>query len=342
MLTLGSCGQNFYATMPSNIQALTGSCLVIPCSFTSPQVGSNPVGIWRINHYWYGTNVFTGSQPAANWSGLKVTILGDLKLRNCTTLLEWIGPDNQGVFYFRIEDTYLYQRNPFRYSSPNRPLLTPGGPVMEGMVTSLNCTAPLPCPNQPPSLMWSEALNGTVLWTVLTGINGSLSVSSLLTFTASYRDHQKNITCTAWYPVGSENRSTAASVTLSIWFPPTNTTARLSPTGDIKDGDQVALICNSSANPAANYTWFRANGAAISPAGSGQTLTLTAVTPGDSGRYYCQAENQFGEDNSSVTTLDSLNSERCFYVSKTSLCVCVCVCVCARPLLTKKRNIHQL
>ncbi|XP_039626558.1 myelin-associated glycoprotein-like [Polypterus senegalus] len=397
-----SCGQKFYATMPSNIQALTGSCLVIPCSFTSPQEGSDPMGIWRINHYWSRVDVFKGNQSLNNWSGLKVTILGDLKLRNCTTLLDGIGPDNQGVFYFRIEDTYLNQGKSFKYSftdgvqinitgSPNRPLLIPRDPVMEGTITSLNCTAPLPCPNQPPSLMWSETLNGTVLWTVLTGINGSRSVLSLLTFTASYRDHQKNITCIAWYPVGSENRSAVASVTLSIWyfpkdtsiktsdkilmgssltltcnananpaatytwfevsgtavsmvgseqnwtikavtpsdsgryycmaqnqygaenssaaivdvlFPPTNTTARLNPTGDVRDGDQVALICNSSANPAANYTWFRANGAAISPTGSGQILTLTAVTPGDSGRYYCQAQNQYGEDNSSVTTLD--------------------------------------
>ncbi|KAG2471146.1 protein, partial [Polypterus senegalus] len=208
-----SCGQKFYATMPSNIQALTGSCLVIPCSFTSPQEGSDPMGIWRINHYWSRVDVFKGNQSLNNWSGLKVTILGDLKLRNCTTLLDGIGPDNQGVFYFRIEDTYLNQGKSFKYS------FTDG-------------------------------------------------------------------------------------VQINITVPPTNTTARLNPTGDVRDGDQVALICNSSANPAANYTWFRANGAAISPTGSGQILTLTAVTPGDSGRYYCQAQNQYGEDNSSVTTLD--------------------------------------
>uniref|UniRef100_A0A8C4TCD7 Ig-like domain-containing protein n=1 Tax=Erpetoichthys calabaricus TaxID=27687 RepID=A0A8C4TCD7_ERPCA len=310
-----SLGQVYHAKMPSEIQALTGSCLVIPCTFTSPQRHSYLVGIWRMNHYWFGVDVFKESQSLENWSGLKVAIIGDLQLRNCTTQLDRIRLENQGVYYFKIEE--YYYSPPFKYSftegvhinvkdSPERPLLTAGSPVKEGESTSLTCSAPLFCPKQPPSLAWSDTLNGTVHQTVHTGIKESRSVSSRLTFTASFHLHMKNITCTVSYPVETEKRSAAQSLTLNVLFPPNNTTASLNYTSGIKDGDPVALICSSSANPAANYSWFQITEAAILLVGSEQSLTFTTVTPSDSGRYYCQAQNSLGLENSTFVFLNVL------------------------------------
>uniref|UniRef100_A0A8C4TAA7 Ig-like domain-containing protein n=1 Tax=Erpetoichthys calabaricus TaxID=27687 RepID=A0A8C4TAA7_ERPCA len=264
------------------IQALTGSCLVIPCTFTSPQRHSYLVGIWRMNHYWFGVDVFKESQSLENWSGLKVAIIGDLQLRNCTTQLDRIRLENQGVYYFKIEE--YYYSPPFKYSfTEGVHINVKGSPVKEGESTSLTCSAPLFCPKQPPSLAWSDTLNGTVHQTVHTGIKESRSVSSRLTFTASFHLHMKNIT-----------------------FPPNNTTASLNYTSGIKDGDPVALICSSSANPAANYSWFQITEAAILLVGSEQSLTFTTVTPSDSGRYYCQAQNSLGLENSTFVFLNVL------------------------------------
>uniref|UniRef100_A0A8C4T8N9 Ig-like domain-containing protein n=1 Tax=Erpetoichthys calabaricus TaxID=27687 RepID=A0A8C4T8N9_ERPCA len=190
------------------IQALTGSCLVIPCTFTSPQRHSYLVGIWRMNHYWFGVDVFKESQSLENWSGLKVAIIGDLQLRNCTT----------HPFFRQCAETRLtlcdFLNLNFSVLPPRCSTLSI--PVKEGESTSLTCSAPLFCPKQPPSLAWSDTLNGTVHQTVHTGIKESRSVSSRLTFTASFHLHMKNITCTVSYPVETEKRSAAQSLTLNV------------------------------------------------------------------------------------------------------------------------------
>ncbi|XP_051776731.1 B-cell receptor CD22-like [Erpetoichthys calabaricus] len=188
--------------------------------------------------------------------------------------------------------------------SPERPLLTAGSPVKEGESTSLTCSAPLFCPKQPPSLAWSDTLNGTVHQTVHTGIKESRSVSSRLTFTASFHLHMKNITCTVSYPVETEKRSAAQSLTLNVLYAPRETS--IHHTDQIFMGQLLTLTCNASANPTANFSWFQINGASALLIGQQQEVTLASVTPGDSGRYYCQAENPYGKDNSKPVILNVL------------------------------------
>ncbi|XP_039627333.1 LOW QUALITY PROTEIN: sialoadhesin-like [Polypterus senegalus] len=188
--------------------------------------------------------------------------------------------------------------------SPDRPLLTAGSPVKEGESTSLRCSAPFLCPKQPPSLAWSDTLNGTVHQTVETGIKEDRSVSSLLTFTTSYHLHMKDIICTVSYTVETEKRSAAQSLTLSVLYAPRETS--IHHTDQIFMGQSLTLTCNASANPTANFSWFQINGASASLIGQQQEVTLVAVTPGDSGRYYCQAENLYGKDNSKPVILNVL------------------------------------
>ncbi|XP_066573977.1 B-cell receptor CD22-like [Amia ocellicauda] len=85
---------------------------------------------------------------------------------------------------------------------------------------------------------------------------------------------------------------------------PKDTSVSVSPSGEIVEGSSVTLTCSSNANPPVqNYTWFKTNGAAVWEKGSGQSFTITNISPGDSGQYYCEAQNRIGAHNSTVTTL---------------------------------------
>lgn len=54
----------------------------------------------------------------------------------------------------------------------------------------------------------------------------------------------------------------------------------------------VTLTCSGDANPAVeDYTWHKRTGTDSSPRGTGRNLTLDS---GESGVYYCRAQNALG------------------------------------------------
>ncbi|MEQ2288949.1 hypothetical protein AMECASPLE_028225, partial [Ameca splendens] len=72
----------------------------------------------------------------------------------------------------------------------------------------------------------------------------------------------------------------------------------VSPSGEIVEGSSVTLTCNSDANPAANYTWYKED--EESPKVSGQNFIITDVRPEHSGNYSCEAQNTRGSQISTV------------------------------------------
>ncbi|MBN3289859.1 CEAM5 protein, partial [Polypterus senegalus] len=128
-----------------------------------------------------------------------------------------------------------------------------------------------------------------------------------LTFRAVTPSDSGRYYCKAqnWY--GTENSPVEV---LDVHFPPFNTTAILNLTNQIMEGDWAALTCNSSANPTANYSWFKMNGTAGSLMASQQELIIEAVTPIDSGGYYCEARNSLGKQNSTVVSLEVINAPK--------------------------------
>ncbi|KAL0202049.1 hypothetical protein M9458_000067, partial [Cirrhinus mrigala] len=69
------------------------------------------------------------------------------------------------------------------------------------------------------------------------------------------------------------------------------------PSGEIVEGDSVTLICNSDSNPPAlNFSWFKEDES--SAVGSGQSFSAL-----QSGRFYCEAHNQYGSQRSDAVTV---------------------------------------
>ncbi|XP_058236722.1 junctional adhesion molecule A-like isoform X2 [Hemibagrus wyckioides] len=86
-------------------------------------------------------------------------------------------------------------------------------------------------------------------------------------------------------------------VTLNVTDPPKNVSVSISPSGEIVEGSSVTLTCSSDANPPAqNYTWYKVKES--SPVGSGQSYRA-----GQSGQYYCEAQNEHGSDRSAAVSI---------------------------------------
>ena len=62
------------------------------------------------------------------------------------------------------------------------------------------------------------------------------------------------------------------------------------------------LTCNSDANPAANYTWYKDNQKLLQ--GSGSVYNFISISSEDRGIYYCKSENQYGQIMSSSAFID--------------------------------------
>ncbi|KAK0151490.1 B-cell receptor CD22 [Merluccius polli] len=74
------------------------------------------------------------------------------------------------------------------------------------------------------------------------------------------------------------------------------------PSGEIEEGSSVTLSCSSDANPAANYTWFKDNTDDSSRyMNQGQQLVFDRIKSSDSGKYLCEAKNEFGTKSASIS-----------------------------------------
>ncbi len=87
--------------------------------------------------------------------------------------------------------------------------------VMENNTVNLSCSAEAPCPKQPPKISWSNIPESAHITTQLQEKpDKTQSVFSYITFKASYKDHKKNISCTATYTRNTPDALTVESIVM--------------------------------------------------------------------------------------------------------------------------------
>ncbi|XP_071270363.1 myelin-associated glycoprotein-like isoform X2 [Salvelinus alpinus] len=302
-------GQNgLNTTMPDRLDVLTGSCVQIPCSFDIPDQNKYTFnstiptsGVWiKESPYFFGhpDNVIFNSSETVNRYQGKIT--GNMSQKNCTTVFFNVTTSYTNKYFFRIES------QPFKATDigksvdivvrdlPSSPIITVSGEVKEGTPVSLNCSAVAPCPEHPPELTWTLPTQFTPKNQLQENPDQTKSVLSTVTFAPSYLHHEKNITCTAVYPVGASNKTAEHNMMLHVSFSPKDTSASISPADPVSVGSCVYLTCSSTANPpVTNFTWFQISEGKPAQVASGQSYTLN-VTVGDGGLYYCEARNSHG------------------------------------------------
>ncbi|XP_064862995.1 B-cell receptor CD22-like [Oncorhynchus nerka] len=300
--------RDLITTMPDKLDGLTGSCVQIPCSFDIPDQHKDKFnstillsGVWIKGNQYFGGRpdrvIFNSSETVNRYQG-KIT--GNMFQKNCTTVFFNITTNYTDIYFFRIESQPFLATDTGKYVEivvsdlPSSPILSVSGEVKEGTPVSLNCSAVAPCPEHPPELTWTLPTQFTPENQLQEKSDQTKSVLSTVTFTPSYLHHEKNITCTAVYPVGTSNKTAEHNMMLNVSFSPKDTSASISPADPVLVGSCVNLTCSSTANPpVTNFTWFKISGGKRTQVASGQSYTLN-VTVGDGGQYYCEGRNSHG------------------------------------------------
>jgi len=109
---LASCGNpaTLVITTPETMEALSGSCLQIPCNFTAKAEGQfngsrTSFGVWIKNDPKFAKNItnviFNGSSTVQTYP---MRITGSLTQKNCTTLFSNLTAEYSNTYYFRVNN----------------------------------------------------------------------------------------------------------------------------------------------------------------------------------------------------------------------------------------------
>uniref|UniRef100_A0A087XVH8 Ig-like domain-containing protein n=1 Tax=Poecilia formosa TaxID=48698 RepID=A0A087XVH8_POEFO len=320
-----ACGDvSLFITTPHPMEALNGSCLHIPCSFTAKSEGSfssgKLVGVWMKSDPSFSTYpqnvIFNSSEKTSVYP---MTITGDLKEKNCTTLFSGINQRHADTYYFRIEHgqfkasaicdaLQINIKGKLSFETPDSPWspsINVPSDLKEHQSVTVTCSAFTPCPHSPPELTWN--LQQDSLRQTEKNTDGTFTTKIQETITLSDTHDGYNITCSARYPVIGGNKTAETEVTLSVSYAPRNTSASISPSGLVSAGSWVELSCSSRAKPPPRFIWFRNSEHGDINVSVGQVYSFNAT---ERGKYHCLATNHLGKEISSGIVLREVSSQQ--------------------------------
>ncbi|KAJ0000279.1 hypothetical protein NQD34_012121 [Periophthalmus magnuspinnatus] len=223
VLSTPVCSEEWKASVLKNIEALVGSCVVVPCSFSHPKESlptSRMRGLWHhsrdMKHLIYYED---STMVMENFRG-RTRLLGELGKGNCSLEIKEIKDHDNGPFCFRIElartgtDTGTKDKFSFKedcvtlqmLTNPKDPELTYKDPV-EGHPFSITCFATHTCPTFRPKLKWNTGTEVQITERHRELHPGFWEMSSVLSFVPTVNDDHKEVTCTAQF--NGEKMSTA-------------------------------------------------------------------------------------------------------------------------------------
>ncbi|XP_068565787.1 myelin-associated glycoprotein-like isoform X3 [Cebidichthys violaceus] len=319
---LADCDKNLalLITAPKEMEALTGSCLQIPCNFrvikSEEEFSSarTTFGVWIKNEPQFSNpdNVIFNS--SRNDNIYPMNLIGDLSQKNCTTLFSSLITSYTDKYYFRIENWPFVATascDPLQITvldSPPSPRIEISGDLKEKESVSISCSAFTPCPHSPPKLTWNLQQDPHIMTvekkdrTFTTKIQKNITLSD---------EHDGSIiTCSARYPVneGKDVKTAEERTTLNVSYAPKNTSASISPPGLVSAGSRVNLTCSSRANPpVSRFTWLKISKDGPVTVSEGDFYSFNVT---DGGVYHCVATNDLGNQTSSEIHLTIKGDQR--------------------------------
>ncbi|XP_037613406.1 B-cell receptor CD22-like [Sebastes umbrosus] len=303
-----------FITAPKEMEALSGSCLKIPCNFSFNKSAQQTFdgtrttfGVWIKNNQYFANkphNVIFNS----SWKNNKfpMSLTGDLSQKNCTTLFSSVNTSYTDKYYFRIENrpfVVTASCDPLQITvkdSPPSPSIEISGDLKEKESVTITCSAFTPCPHSPPELTWT--LQQDPHNKVEENTYGTFTTKIQTTFTLSDEHDGFIITCSARYPVneGKDIKTAEKRTTLSVSYAPKNTSVSISPSGLVSAGSLVNLTCSSRAKPpVSRFTWIKTSKDGPVSVAEGDFHSFKVTSVADIEDYYCVATNDLGSQTSS-------------------------------------------
>ncbi|XP_058236266.1 B-cell receptor CD22-like, partial [Hemibagrus wyckioides] len=264
-----------------NLCALKGSTVIMNVTYT------HPTGLTVKDRFWF-INPVKGKEPTdlcnePGYSG-RVQYLTDGQ-NHFSLRLSDVKKTDEHMYCFRIttnteKDKYTgYPGVTLKVTDLN--LQIAPAAVTEGQSAVLTCKTT--CSLTDPTFIWYK--NSHHL-TTKTSEGNEVRLQSVSSEDAG------SYSCAVR---GYEHHSPAQ--TLRVRYPPKNVSVSISPSGEIVEGSSVTLTCSGNAYPPVqNYTWYKVKES--SPVGSGQSYRA-----GQSGQYYCEAQNEHGSDRSAAVSI---------------------------------------
>ncbi|XP_026137814.1 myelin-associated glycoprotein-like isoform X3 [Carassius auratus] len=249
------------AKMPESVVGLSGSCVLIPCTFSYPANGKTYTEFTGIWYHEYSTVVYhTDTSKIIDSFKGRTSLIGDLHQNNCSLNISSLSNSDAGSFVFRIE---IKDLNKYSYGekvsisvkeTPENPTVSVEEEVTSGKPVNATCAVSHSCPSDLPRVTWSHG--GKQSSTSQPQNHGQWKLTYYsLTFTPSREDHNKLLICSAEF----NGKNVTGHKTLKVKYPPYNVSVVTKPS--VKENDSVELSCSSDSNPPANsYQWFSLNG----------------------------------------------------------------------------------
>ncbi|XP_063735917.1 sialoadhesin isoform X2 [Eleginops maclovinus] len=309
-------------SVPEHVQALVGSCVVVPCSFT-PQAPHTLRGRKRVEvriRFRGGGHIFPLRSTAFNsedrdqvsrdFQG-RTSLFGRIAEGDCSVKIERISQDDSRAFEMALKrgDELLWGKprsfNLDVVDTPEAPVISGMLSATEGHLVTLNCSVRYPCPSRPPVLRWSwgrgDWPNGTEpagVQTLYPEPHRPMLLSSL-SFTASHKVKPK-LRCEASYPGA---KALATSKDLHVTFSPKDVVVQIQ-TLVVLEGGSALLVCSCKADPpVSEYRWsYSQHGRSVHLHHRTHTLRVFNVTRDM--RVRCSAQNLIGRGESKPTPLN--------------------------------------
>ncbi|XP_037549927.1 vascular cell adhesion protein 1-like [Nematolebias whitei] len=298
-----------FISAPKKMEALSGTCLLIPCSFTPKEwyISSKVSAGWIKR----GDDVYDISNSVKTFSA---KIKGNLTETNCTSVFSGFNTNHSGEYFFRVEMRWFKATavcDPLHVTvkdsawSPSIKVSGDLKDLKEEESVSITCSAQTPCPHSPPELTWSLQQDSQ---RTEKNPDGTFTTKIQKNMILSDTHDGDNITCSVRYPVdgGKRKKTAETNLTLSVSYAPKDTSASISPSGVVSAGSWVELSCSSRAKPPARtFTWFRNSSEGFTKVSVGQVYRFNAS---EGGEFYCEALNDLGNQTSPVVLLNLKDS----------------------------------
>nr|XP_055046286.1 sialic acid-binding Ig-like lectin 13 [Misgurnus anguillicaudatus] len=263
------CG-DWNISLPEKIEALSGSCVTINCTFTidntyDKDLTDSAAGMWYKDGHKDNNIVFNSSNSKHRFKG---EITGKLKDKNCTTIFNNVTSDYKGKFYFRIEINgglkYNYHQKSVSinvFDSPPIPTVQMfkdqmkvevHEEVLEGSSMCLRCSAKTLCSSSPPTLTWSstDRLHLNENSRLQLDQQNQTEIISDLNFTATHLQHGVTFICTITYQLQQRNTTAQNNITLRVQYAPKISLFSCNRT------DVTVCLCEAHGNPSPKVEWF--------------------------------------------------------------------------------------
>nr|DBA15798.1 TPA: hypothetical protein GDO54_003262 [Pyxicephalus adspersus] len=304
-----------HVTVLQNAKVWKGSCVVLPCKYTTGTVNTF---VWFHNAVYQG-NEFQGNIVYHSTNKDQVDELfanrvqyAGKETKDCAIKITNFQKEDEGRYQVRLYGTGFkwMSKNVTIEVSDTGPALEITNPteIRESNSITLTCSINYYCPMD--NIIWIGEVNGTSTPNVKYDLDGTRTSSSF-TFSASWKDDKKNITCVIERGDGETGNKT---IQLNVKHSPKN--VQVLPnnaTIKIQKSQPLTLTCSveSSNPPAYQITWYKDESLQNFNRGNEKEYQVTS-----SGTYLCKAKNTIDETTSKPVEVSVLHAPENVFIKK--------------------------